>query len=108
MNQKTKRKYSCDLKLILLSTEDENFVFSTNYAWFNLGFQVLYIYLPFIIILIFNGIIFYTLYELNYISLLNSSEHRVEKIAQVKEYSKVINKNTNNSPQAKSFKIDRF
>lgn len=61
-----------------------------DFSKFYLGYQIIYCYLPILLLIIFNLFILFTIYELMYCPLLGSSAQRDLKIKQVKSNESII------------------
>jgi hypothetical protein len=80
-------RYQNCAKYVEVRAEPTDFI--PSFAAFYMGFQILYIYMPTILLLLFNTILLYTLYELKFKPMLNSSVQRDQKVKQVQRYSRV-------------------
>lgn len=70
--------------------EINDFIYLREYAWFFFGFQLIYSYVPVLKVIIFNTLLIFTLYEVKYKALLNSSQERQQKVNQLERYVAVI------------------
>jgi len=61
-----------------------------NFSYFYLGYQIIYCYLPLFLLVIINLFIIYTIYQLMFMPLIESSSQRDLKIKQVKRNESVI------------------
>lgn len=67
-----------------------NYRISSSYINYYFLYQLLYSYLPALILIILNSIVIYTLYELMFISMINSSSQRDKKIKQIRQNEAII------------------